>query len=147
MEITRVRKQEIAKGSVSGWVCSSSMVKGSQAGFLGSPFPVQRQNLGTWALFQMCGSPASLQSNSPGVSPPAFALFVNCPGCPSVLAEEGVGSLLGKPAVLPPACSFGKWAAAGSLAWRLHRRKGGVVGAWAGGVPQLNTEGLNRPKQ
>lgn len=85
-----MRKQEIAKGNLSGWVCSTFRDEGFPNRFLGSPFPVQRQNSGIWALFQMCGSPASLQSNSPGVSP-AFALFVNCPGRPSASGRGGGG--------------------------------------------------------
>lgn len=85
-------------------------------------------------LIQMCGNPASLQSNSPGVSP-AFALFVNCPGCPSVLCGPGGG---GEPT--RGACwatsSLQGWESSGCRLCGLemgHGRKGGVEGARAGG--------------
>lgn len=39
----------MARGNLSGWVCSAFTVKGFQAGFLGNPFPVQSQNAGAWA--------------------------------------------------------------------------------------------------
>ena len=44
----------MAKGNLNGWVFGEGqaavLVQSFQVGFLGSPFPVQRQNLGTWAV-------------------------------------------------------------------------------------------------
>lgn len=99
-----------------GGFCSAFMAKGFQAGFLGSPFPVQRQNSGIWALFQMHGSPASLQSNSLGSLQLLLCELAWLSLC--AVAEERVGSWFRAPAGLPPGCRIRKLEAAGSLAWR-----------------------------
>lgn len=116
----------MAKGNLSGCICAEGwaafMVKGFQVGFLGSPFPVQRQNVGLGQCLSKGPAAASL---SPDVWQPQLPYRVILQGSlslcfvcewPSMLqCEEGVESPLGVPLGPPPACGTGKLVAAGSV--------------------------------